>query len=92
MKLKLHSPVLGKQPGEQVDVDSAYGEWLVQQGYAAKSGADEDTGLLATSVAAKSDPTLAENREAPGEEPRTQRPTQRKKSVEQEPEPAPTEE
>ena len=69
MKIELTSPVEGKQPGETVDVAKDRAEWLLQNGYAkpAADDNDEEYGLLATSVEAKADPTLAENREKPGE-------------------------
>ena len=69
MKIELTSPVEGKQPGETVDVAKDRAEWLLQNGYAkpADDSNDEEYGVLATSVERKADPTLAENREKPGE-------------------------
>lgn len=69
MKIELTSPVEGKQPGEIVDVAKDRAEWFLQNGYAkpADDSNDEEYGLLATSVERKADPTLAENREKPGE-------------------------
>ena len=69
MKIELTSPVEGKQPGETVDVAKDRAEWLLQNGYAKPADGDNDEkyGVLATSVERKADPTLAENREKPGE-------------------------
>lgn len=70
MKVTLHSPVEGKAPGDTVDVPDARGEWLVANGYAVFEGGNpENYGNTSTTVTAEKDPTRAENREAPGEEP-----------------------
>ena len=66
MKVKLTSPAEGKQPGETVDVSAARARWLISEGYAV--GNEEVDGITMTSAEPKDDPTLAENREAPGEE------------------------
>lgn len=68
MKVKLTSPAEGKQPGETVDVSAARARWLIAEGYAV--GNEEVDGITMTAVEPKDDPTLAENREAPGEEPK----------------------
>jgi hypothetical protein len=56
--------------GVDIDLDPADGKtkWLLENGYLgikSPKKADEDRGRYATSAAAKDDPTLAANREAP---------------------------
>ena len=69
MKLILTSPVEGKQPGATVDVNEDRAEWLLVNGYAkAEGGNKEDFGRNATNVPDAKNPTLAQNREAPGED------------------------
>lgn len=69
MKLKLHSPVEGHQPGDVITVDKAKGEWLVTNGYAVEEGVevDDEFGVRQTDVTPDKLPTLAENREKPDE-------------------------
>lgn len=63
--VQLTSPAKGKMPGDTVTVTDGEARWLVAQGYARVD--DDGDHLLDTSVEAASDPTLAANREAPGE-------------------------
>jgi hypothetical protein len=72
MSVKLHQPVEGKGAGESYSGERE--DWLVAQGYASREdGVDKH---LITDVKAKDDPTLAANREAPGEKPpTTEKPT-----------------
>lgn len=65
MKLTLTSPAEGKQPGETVDVDESRARWLIAEGYAI--GNKDVDGITMRAAMPKDDPTLAENREAPGE-------------------------
>lgn len=65
MKVTLTSPAEGKQPGETVDVDESRAKWLIAEGYAV--GDKDVDGITMTAADPKDDPTLAENREAPGE-------------------------
>ncbi len=67
VQLTLHQPILGKNPGDTVDLTAEDAEWYLQNGYVSKVRGTEDElfGKLATSSDAKSDPTLAENREKP---------------------------
>ena len=65
MRVKLHDDVEGHKSGETVDVPDERAKWLVANGYAS-TAADAD-GVHATSVPAKDDPTLAENREPANE-------------------------
>ena len=67
MQVELTSPVEGKFPGEKVDVPDGKARWLLANGYARKD--DDGSHLLDSSVEAANDPTLAQNREAPGEPP-----------------------
>lgn len=64
MRLKLHDDVEGHKSGETVDVPEERAKWLLANGYASQASVDAD-GVHATSVPAKLDPTLAENREEP---------------------------
>lgn len=61
MRIKLHDDVEGHKSGETVDVPESRAKWLLENGYASQAGRDAD-GVHATSVEAKLDPTLAENR------------------------------
>jgi hypothetical protein len=61
MRLKLHDDVEGHKSGETVEVPEERAKWLLENGYASQTGRDAD-GVHATSVEAKLDPTLAENR------------------------------
>ena len=92
MKIELTSPVEGKQPGETVDVAKDRAEWLLQNGYAKPAAADNDEeyGVLATSVERKADPTLAENREKPGEKVPGVEPEENDEPVEDAPQETPT--
>lgn len=69
MDVVLTSPVKGKMPGETVTVKDSEGRWLRTNGYAKVAG-DGDH-LLDTSIEAANDPTLAANREKPGDPPGT---------------------
>jgi hypothetical protein len=72
MSVKLHQPVEGKGAGESYSGERE--DWLVAQGYASRED-DVDKHLI-TDVKADKDPTLAQNREAPGDEPpTTEKPT-----------------
>lgn len=65
MAVELTSPAEGKQAGESYSGPNE--EWLVANGYATRSGDDSDNHLN-TTVTADSDPTNADNREAPDAE------------------------
>lgn len=81
MKVTLHQPVEGKQPGDTVEVEDGRGEWLVANGYAVFEGGNpENYGHTSTTVTAEKDPTRAENREAPGEKPAKPAPEPKQKS------------
>lgn len=86
MKVELTSPVEGKQPGDTVDVKEARGQWLLANGYAKPASGDnpDDFGIYVTDVDAKDDPTLAENREAPGEKPKSAEAPKRAPKTEEE--------
>lgn len=69
VQVMAHQPVLGHNPEDKFDLSADDGlEWYVQNGYVSRvrGTEDDDFGLLATSSKADVDPTLAENREAPG--------------------------
>lgn len=73
MTVRLHQPVEGKAAGETYSGERE--DWLVAQGYASREGDMTDKTLL-RDVEADKDPTLAQNREAPGDEPpNAKRPT-----------------
>lgn len=69
-RIRLHQPVEGKAAGETVDIESARADWYVGQGYASLEDDDSTGGQgdLVTPPGADSDPTLADNREAPDNE------------------------
>lgn len=64
MKIITCSPIKGVQSGVTIDVTEKEGNWFVQHGYARKPR-QKTSQLLNTSPPRDSDPTLAENREAP---------------------------
>lgn len=66
MQAKLHQDVLGARSGDTITVDATQAEFLVREGYASIEGDDTDKALMG-GVSREADPTLAENREAPGE-------------------------
>lgn len=69
MQVQLTSPAKGKMPGDTVTMTEPEGRWYISQGYARVD--DDGDHRLDTSVEASADPTLAANREAPGEPPGT---------------------
>lgn len=69
MQVQLTSPAKGKMPGDKVTMTDAEGRWHVAQGYARVD--DDGDHRLDSSVEASADPTLAANRELPGEPPGT---------------------
>lgn len=67
MQVELTSPAKGKMPGETVTVTDGEGRWLQANGYAKLAGNKDQR--RNTSIEAKNDPTLAANREDPGDPP-----------------------
>lgn len=69
MQLIADQPIEGVMAEETFTTNKDRGAWYVENGYAHADGAKQpdDFGHLATSVPAKQDPTLAENREVPGD-------------------------
>lgn len=72
--LVLHQPAFGKAVGDKIAGKKEDLEWYVLNGIGSLEGDNSDK-TLATSTLAKHDPTLAANREKPGEQPTTAAPT-----------------